>query len=324
MADSYPIIRYPRKIKQKLESQQSVLVEVEEIVNDNSSRRSDRDTLSLPIPYHKYLGWGLCGICLLFLGSLIFTLSTARLVAVVIGLSSTIGTAGYLLLEYRHRKLIKKHKNFVRSLAAKTQKRLVKTTIPIDWSDEVSKLVRSDKRSREGNTRRGVSEDSFLTLLLKTNLGNASFGYAYPIDGYDKPYTSDIEIILDNRLGIQVEIDEPYVGHTYKPHHCRDDDNDYNRDLYFLNNGWIIIRFSERQVVTNPNECCGYIAWVIMKLTGDISLANLAKSARNLQPDPRWSRADARVMAKNDERQKYLIPAGLWSKSVNKKIIVRR
>jgi hypothetical protein len=268
--------------------------------------------------------WGLCGICLIFLGTLIFTLSTARLVALVIGLSSMIGTAICFFLGHRYRKSIKKHKHLARSSAVKTQKRMVETTIPVDWSNEASKLVISNKRSSENNVKRGVSEEFFLAYLHKVNLGNTSFGYEYPIDGYHKPYTSDIEIILDNGLGIQVEIDEPYVGHTHKPHHCRDDDNDYNRDLYFLNNGWIIIRFSERQVVNNPHGCCGYIAQVIMKLTGDISLAKLAKSAESLQPDPRWYRAEARVMAKNDERQKYLIPAGLWSKSANKKIIVKK
>jgi hypothetical protein len=323
MADSYPILKYPREIKQKLENQQSVLVEVEEIVNDNFSERADRDIPPLPTPYHKHTLYVLYGIYVLVLGSLVFKLLTTGILAVIAGLSTIIGTVSYLPLKYRYHKLIKNYKNQRRS-TVKIKKRVLEKLVSIDWSDNVLNIVRSDKRSIEGDTKRGVSEYFFLTYLLRIDLGETSFGYEYPIDGYPKPYTSDIEIILSNGLGIQIEIDEPYVGTTHKPHHCRDIDDDYNRDLYFTNNGWIVIRFSERQIVTNPDGCCGFIAQVVINLAGDISLLNLAKAAKNLRPDPHWSKAEAKVMAKDDERQKYLIPAGLWHKSVDKKIILKK
>jgi hypothetical protein len=58
MTDSYPIYKCSKEITLKLKNKRSVFVEIEEIVNDNFSERSDRETISVPIPYHKYLAWG--------------------------------------------------------------------------------------------------------------------------------------------------------------------------------------------------------------------------------------------------------------------------
>ncbi|MBK7970280.1 MAG: DUF559 domain-containing protein [Bacteroidetes bacterium] len=48
------------------------------------------------------------------------------------------------------------------------------------------------------------------------------------------------------------------------PTHCKDEDNFRNK--YFNDFGWVVIRFSEKQVITNVHGCVLHIAMVIRSL----------------------------------------------------------
>ncbi|MBL0102402.1 MAG: hypothetical protein IPP51_00680 [Bacteroidetes bacterium] len=116
---------------------------------------------------------------------------------------------------------------------------------------------------RIGNTkRRGYKEEPFQKSIERyfgkefTVLGNARLN-----TGKDtRPFEPDIAIIdkSNSNLRIDIEIDEPYAGITRQPTHCKGED--INRDIYFVDRGWIVIRFSEYQVHLQENNCLRFIA----------------------------------------------------------------
>jgi hypothetical protein len=162
---------------------------------------------------------------------------------------------------------------------------------------------------------------------LKKYFPTAEEGRAFPIPGSEYQYSSDIEIHLKNHgLVIQIEIDEPYVGETGPPHHCVDAGNDTNRDKFFSNRGWIVIRFAEEQIVRQPKACIAFIAQKIRKLTGDKKYVAAVGPTEAIKPIRRWSKKEAQKMAEDKYRWKYLVPAGLWkpTPTAEEKPILRR
>jgi hypothetical protein len=125
-----------------------------------------------------------------------------------------------------------------------------------------------------------------------------------PIPDFPHPYTTDCTLEVDG-LHIDIEIDEPYVWKTKEPHHCVDDFRDERRDQFFMERGWVVIRFSEKQVVTQPDACCGVIARTIAILRGP-PLPDWARWVGALQEDPRWTIEQARIYAQQDYRRSYI------------------
>lgn len=88
------------------------------------------------------------------------------------------------------------------------------------------------------------------------------------IPNYNKPYEPDI-VLFDKTLNlyIDIEIDEPYDGYYRYPTHCinleEEVKQDNIRDLFFTESGWIVIRFTEKQVHCQTNECIDYIKNVL-------------------------------------------------------------
>jgi hypothetical protein len=88
------------------------------------------------------------------------------------------------------------------------------------------------------------------------------------IPNYSKPYEPDIVLFDKNiNLYINIEIDEPYDGYYRYPTHNYSAETlfkqDNIRDLFFTESGWIVIRFTEKQVHKQSKECIDYIQNVI-------------------------------------------------------------
>ena len=83
-----------------------------------------------------------------------------------------------------------------------------------------------------------------------------------PIPFYNKPYEPDI-VLIDKKINlyIDIEIDEPYDGYFRFPTH--EEEKDDIRDLFFTESGWIVIKFTERQVHLQEKECVQLIKDVI-------------------------------------------------------------
>jgi hypothetical protein len=125
------------------------------------------------------------------------------------------------------------------------------------------------------------------------------------IPNYEYPYSPDICYIYKD-LYMDVEVDEPYYfkNGQYYPYHGYDQWKDSNRNNFFTNRHWIVIRFSEEQVVKYPDSCVKEICKVIKQITGDSLPCSLA-NVNDLEPIPRWTTEEARTMIDERYRDSY-------------------
>lgn len=118
------------------------------------------------------------------------------------------------------------------------------------------------------------------------------------------PYEPDITIIeKEHHLGIRIdiEIDEPYTGYEQKAIHFIGCGDEY-RDVNLCNLGWIVIRFSEKQVYTEAEKCIGYIKHVLSLIDNSLSYSNFVSP----QADKKWTSTEAVIMAAKGYREAYL------------------
>lgn len=102
--------------------------------------------------------------------------------------------------------------------------------------------------------KKGVTEDFYYKFLVAYShykvYKSIKFSFYYP----------DL-ILLKNNLVIAIEIDEPYSFDSKEPIHY--EDSDKARDNYFVNSGFILIRFTENQILTHPEECLELINEIV-------------------------------------------------------------
>lgn len=162
---------------------------------------------------------------------------------------------------------------------------------------------------RIGTTkRRGFKEESFQKSIEEY------FGNEFLISGNlrlntgkeTRPFEPDIAIIgkLNKKLKIDIEIDEPYAAITRQPIHCIGDD--INRDLYFTDRGWIVIRFSEYQVHLHEKKCLKFIAEIIKLVIAKYEIPESLMNESPLQFENLWDVVQAQKWEKINYRENYL------------------
>ncbi len=158
--------------------------------------------------------------------------------------------------------------------------------------------------------RRGYMEETFQNFLTnklssyKLNIfGDCAL---LPYEGY-RPYEPDIAIIdVENpSIRIDIEIDEPYAAITNTPTHYIDCGDDI-RNMQLNNLGWIVVRFSEEQVYTTSHECVAYITQLIHCLNPNKILPRDLLERKLPLRHNRWTEIEAKVMASEKTREKYL------------------
>ncbi|WP_181308765.1 PD-(D/E)XK nuclease family protein [Rufibacter sp. XAAS-G3-1] len=162
---------------------------------------------------------------------------------------------------------------------------------------------------RFGNTkRRGFKEESFQNLI--ENIFGRDFLVSGSIrlnTGKDtRPFEPDIAIIgkSNNSIRIDIEIDEPYAGLTRQPTHCKGDD--LMRDIYFVDRGWIVIRFSELQVHSSEKECIKFIAEMIQSVNPLYDIPLSLNNYESIKTEKMWDVVQAQKWEKAKYREKYL------------------
>ena len=163
---------------------------------------------------------------------------------------------------------------------------------------------------RLGNTkRRGFKEESFQKSIEQyfgkdfTVIGNARLNTGKET----RPFEPDAAIIDKSNtinLRIDIEIDEPYAGITRQPTHCKGDD--VNRDIYFVDRGWVVIRFSEYQVHLQENDCLRFIAETIKSAIPKYDIPNQLVNKPSLQAEKLWDIVQAQKWEKAKYREQYL------------------
>lgn len=153
----------------------------------------------------------------------------------------------------------------------------------------------------------GVSEPKLFEALKKLKKIETEIeviqNVSLPIKKRNYGYKPDIAVLWKSKgIAIDVEIDEPYDIKSREPIHCTDDEKDYIRNAYFLENGWFVIRIAEEQVIKNVDGVCGYVSKIISTIAEDM------RFARDYGVDPvkRWSKKEAQKMAEDGFRESYL------------------
>ncbi len=157
--------------------------------------------------------------------------------------------------------------------------------------------------------KKGVSEMSFFVKLKFPSLTPTEWSRSYHrnytihFSNTGKLYLPDITYYdPESGLCIDIEIDEPYIGSTGEPIHYSGSIDD-ERDNFFLNNGWIIIRFAEEQVANHPELCINMIKKVINEYT---EFNNQSGNITGPKPIKRWTKEEAHKMAFKRVRNNYL------------------
>lgn len=158
----------------------------------------------------------------------------------------------------------------------------------------ISKAVRSNEEGKRGKT-----ELHFLNRLYDKFGSQIKVDMA-PTKDYQF-YFPDFTFICEKTgLHIDIEIDEPYSYSEKKPiHHTETNDDERNR--YFLEQNWCIVRFSEKQIIKEMDNCVS----LIEEIVNSIHSKSLDFSTNIVNPDKRWTYEEALVMIHNNTRNSY-------------------
>jgi hypothetical protein len=164
------------------------------------------------------------------------------------------------------------------------------------------------KLPRSGRTNnRGYKETEF-SNQLKVQIPNLEIAsdLHMVIPNFNRPYEPDI-VIYDKTINlyINIEIDEPYDGYyRYPTHNIKVGEQfkqDDIRDLFFLESGWIVIRFTEKQVHLQSEECI----YLIKNVIDSVYLRNVDSNS-NIDLEMQWDDCQCIQWQKSNYREKYL------------------
>lgn len=157
------------------------------------------------------------------------------------------------------------------------------------------------------SNQKGYKENEFYAQLKKNLAGIELVNDVHLlIPNFNKPYEPDIVLIDKNlNLYIDIEIDEPYDGYyRYPTHYINPEDDtkqDNVRDLFFTESGWVVIRFTEKQVHCQSDDCIDYIKNVLH------SIYNRGFSKETFcEPEEQWDYNQSIQWQKLYYREKYL------------------
>ena len=151
--------------------------------------------------------------------------------------------------------------------------------------------------------KRGRSEIFFLAFLQQ-HFGAATIFINHRVSVDDERlktpwYYPDFIYHDTSGLCIDIEIDEPYALDSRKPIHCQGQD-DY-RNAFFLRKQWVVVRFTEQQVMQHPLLCCQELAALIFHLNGRHYAARFYHE--RLPRQPQWDQAEALRWARSRTRE---------------------
>jgi len=328
---TYPLVLYPRLIAEFRKTHQLIIEGKTEGTRQHFDTLSDQadvlgqtafgknEFLAVPVPRKKRF----CKLSIVLMGI------GAGLVAIgVASITSPLGSvAGLLgvvvaaspLLWRRKTSLGSSHPHhYPVSVPAPPFHQPIANTDLKGYLSELADTLRGKVLQPDGVTDApvGASEEAFRKVLERFFPERVSTQLRLPIPNWDGAYSTDFTISFPSiGVWIDVEIDEPYDYKTSLPTHCADDERDYprgsaksdrNRNSFFLKNNWIVVRFSEEQVVRHPESCCKEIASVIQIVTGMTMYSQFLATAPTLMPMPMWTKQQAKKMAKVKARDRYL------------------
>ncbi|WP_396178437.1 hypothetical protein [Flavobacterium sp.] len=152
---------------------------------------------------------------------------------------------------------------------------------------------------KNSNSNRGRTELFFLTKLVKAF--NTQILVDVVPDIGQNPFHPDFVLVCKHTgIHIDIEIDEPYSVNNGNPIH-HDRSNDEERNKFFLEINWCVIRFSEKQVIENSDECVELIQNVLLSIK-----EKKQNFTHKLPLSKKWSYEESLIMSNNNYRNSYL------------------
>ncbi len=166
----------------------------------------------------------------------------------------------------------------------------------------ILKLPRSGR-----SNQKGYKENHFFNQIKKNIVDiEIANDVHMVIPNFNKPYEPDI-VLFDKSLNlyIDIEIDEPYDGYyRYPTHYINPEDEvkqDNIRDLFFIESGWVVIRFTEKQVHSQTFECIDHIKNVLNSIYNRLFTNDV-----NCEKETQWDYNQCIQWQKFYYREKYL------------------
>lgn len=177
--------------------------------------------------------------------------------------------------------------------------------------EKIKSILSKAKFSIGTDYIKGISHEFFLKKLIDHfgNKLNNTKGILESVTHYKnnyadvnnaRPYISDFAYINDEiGLTLLIEIDEPYTLNDKEPIHLNDD----TRNSFFLELNWVIMRFSEEQILHHASECCNLISEVILEFEEPCDKLRLNNSLPIIQ---KWDYFNICRLINSNYREKYL------------------
>lgn len=170
---------------------------------------------------------------------------------------------------------------------------------------EITKdIVKPINHDQVINLQKGISENFFVNQL-KAYFDFTEIGIL--TDCSVDCFFPDVVLYTEDGLYVDIEIDEPYVGNTKEVIHYYEPESNFYydgaRNNFFLDSGWLIIRFTEKQIIKNSMSCCYEIALVLSKIF-DLKIPE-DKVKERLVPERFWSKELGEKLANSNYRNSY-------------------
>ena len=293
----YPITHLPQNIKEALSKQ--------------PTKPNFKENYPLKPTEPQPINVSLLSVGTVLVIAVTLTLSSVG-IELALGFLSLGSLAIFALAQQQRYSFAKRHRDYQEQLRNYEQK-VAESQKPENVEEYRRQEVRRalnqtiPNHTKDTGARKGKSEAKFEQYLNRYFPRQIYTDLALRIPNFKRPYTADFTYIdKEIKLFIDIEIDEPYIYNTREPIHYIGYWKDKIRNDFFNNKGWIVIRFSEEQVVRYPDSCCKFIAQQIAEITGNSAITSQFAQTPDLQPQQQWTEKEAIEMANRKERDDYL------------------
>ncbi|MBQ9820721.1 MAG: DUF559 domain-containing protein [Muribaculaceae bacterium] len=155
---------------------------------------------------------------------------------------------------------------------------------------------------RGKNCKRGLSETYLSNWIKQHHIANFYDGVALRVPGHR--YEPDLAYIdMARGIFIDIEVDEPYTFARRLPTHIKGHDDPRNRQI--TDAGWVVLRFSEEQVLTMPERVVRSVLDVVQRIAPDVAMPACVQDAEPARSEPRWNYEEARRRANTRSSEAY-------------------
>lgn len=153
----------------------------------------------------------------------------------------------------------------------------------------------------------GASELVAFSHVLSLGIKDIREDVSVVIDGHR--YEPDL-VYIDKERGIYVdiEIDEPYSGGHHPTHYLTSNGShkDTRRNELFRKAGWMVVRFTERQMFCETKACMKTLYDLLSEKSFTLAVPDSLQQAEVLRFTPCWTAEEAKVWSYKRYRKTYL------------------